>query len=103
MEGFQMIVGLVLTPLVLVSGALFPVGQLPGWLVGLAWLNPLSYGVDAIRQVILTHAGVPSATVERLSLRPFDQPLGVPADLVVVAASTVLMALLAVSSLRPRE
>jgi ABC-2 type transport system permease protein len=35
----------------LFSGALFPTTNLPGWLGAIVLLNPLFYGVDAMRQV----------------------------------------------------
>lgn len=35
------------------SGAFFPVSRgLPGWLYGLTLLNPLTYGVDAVRRLV---------------------------------------------------
>lgn len=40
-------------PLSLLSGALYPVSRLPGWLAVLSKANPLTYGVDALRQVCL--------------------------------------------------
>jgi ABC-2 type transport system permease protein len=47
-------VQLVLTPLMFLSGAFFPVtGALPVWLHTLTLLNPLTYGVDALRRVVL--------------------------------------------------
>jgi ABC-2 type transport system permease protein len=35
------------------SGALFQVGNLPSWLEGVTYVNPLTYGVDALRGIIL--------------------------------------------------
>jgi ABC-2 type transport system permease protein len=50
------VVQLLLTPLMFLSGALFPLGGgLPGWLVVLTRLNPLSYGVDATRALVFHH------------------------------------------------
>lgn len=41
---------LLLTPLMFLSGSLFPIGgNIPGWLSFVAKVNPLSYGVDATR------------------------------------------------------
>jgi ABC-2 type transport system permease protein len=48
MQGFHLVMNLVLFPLLFFSGAFFPVENLPAWLAILARINPLSYAVDAI-------------------------------------------------------
>lgn len=53
MEGFQMIMNFLVMPLFILSGAMFPLSRLPGWLRFLTRIDPLSYGVDALRGVIL--------------------------------------------------
>lgn len=40
-----------LVPLFLFSGTFFPIEQLPGWLVPLAWATPLWHGVDLCREL----------------------------------------------------
>jgi ABC-2 type transport system permease protein len=52
-EGFNLMIGFVLWPMFFFSGALFPVTNLPGWLMGITYANPLTYGVDALRGIIL--------------------------------------------------
>jgi len=52
-EGFQLITSFLLFPLFFLSGALFPINRLPSWLAPLTRLNPLTYAVDALRNVIL--------------------------------------------------
>jgi len=49
MHGFQLIMNFVIFPIFGLSGALFPIGQLPGWVRGLTLLDPLTYGVEGIR------------------------------------------------------
>jgi len=48
-EGFGLITGFVNFPLLFLSGALFQIKQLPGWLTIVTRINPVTYGVDAIR------------------------------------------------------
>ena len=50
-----MVVSFVNLPLFFLSGALFPVRgeNIPGWLQTVSAFNPLTYGVDALRQVTL--------------------------------------------------
>ena len=53
LEGFQMIVSFVVFPLFFLSGALFPLDNLPEWLDALTTVNPATYGVNALRGMIL--------------------------------------------------
>ncbi|MDO8725653.1 MAG: ABC transporter permease [Candidatus Methanoperedens sp.] len=55
-EGFTLVINFVMWPMFFFSGALFPVGNLSGWLYAVTFINPLTYGVDAVRGIILgTH------------------------------------------------
>ncbi len=58
-EGFQMIMGFLTMPLVLLSGAFFPISDLPGWLKNLVYLNPLTYGVEALRWCLSGSSTIP--------------------------------------------
>ncbi|MFI6246381.1 ABC transporter permease [Streptomyces sp. NPDC051016] len=51
-EIFQMLLGLVMMPLLFLSGGFFPLANLPGWAHTLSAVNPLAYGVDLIRRCI---------------------------------------------------
>ena len=51
-QAFHAIVNLILLPLWMLSGALFPASGASGWLRILMRLNPLSYGVDALRKAL---------------------------------------------------
>ncbi len=53
MEGFQMVLNFLVMPIFVLSGAMFPLSNLPGWLHFLTRINPLSYGVDALRGLML--------------------------------------------------
>ncbi|MBI4830571.1 MAG: ABC transporter permease [Candidatus Lindowbacteria bacterium] len=52
-EGFNLVIGFVLWPMFFFSGALFPVKDLAPWLLVATYVNPLTYGVDALRGIIL--------------------------------------------------
>lgn len=49
MQGFQLIMNFLVMPTFFLSGALFPLEGLPKGLAIVTRINPLSYGVDAIR------------------------------------------------------
>lgn len=52
-QGFQLLIQLLIFPLIFLAGVFFPVNQAPTWLQVLSKFNPMTYGVDAIRQVFL--------------------------------------------------
>lgn len=51
-QGFHAIMNLVLVPMWLLSGAFFPLSGAPAWLSALMRLDPLTYGVAALRWVL---------------------------------------------------
>jgi ABC-2 type transport system permease protein len=53
LESFQMVMALVLQPMIFLSGAIFPLNRLPGWLAVPCRLNPATYGVDLARRALL--------------------------------------------------
>ncbi|GBE18604.1 inner membrane transport permease YadH [archaeon BMS3Abin16] len=53
MHGFQMIMNFLMFPLFFLSGALFPLSELPVWVEKIALLNPMTYGVDALRATLI--------------------------------------------------
>jgi len=55
-QAFHGIVNLFLIPLWLLSGALFPLAGASGWIRALMYINPLTYGVEALR--LLLYPGV---------------------------------------------
>ena len=60
LEGFQMIVSFVVFPLFFLSGALFPLDNLPSWLYVLTAADPATYGVSALRGTMLGVGGDPA-------------------------------------------
>ena len=53
MFGITLIVQTIIFPLIFLSGIFFPVSNVPTWLEAISKINPLTYGVDAIRQLFL--------------------------------------------------
>lgn len=53
LENFGVIMTFVNMPMFFLSGALFPVATLPDWLKWVFYINPLTYGVDALRYVTM--------------------------------------------------
>lgn len=53
MEGFQMLMNLLIMPLQFVSGIFFPLDRMPEWMQWIARFNPLTYAVDGIRYYLV--------------------------------------------------
>jgi ABC-2 type transport system permease protein len=53
MHGFQVIINFLIMPIFFLSGALFPLDNLPGAIGIITKINPLSYGVDGLRETLL--------------------------------------------------
>ena len=53
MQGFQLIMNFLVMPLFFLSGALFPLNNVPEALLLVARFDPLSYGVDALRYFLI--------------------------------------------------
>jgi len=58
-ESFGTIVSFLVFPLFFFSGALYPLENLPPWLMLLTYIDPVTYGVDGIRAVLLGNSRFP--------------------------------------------
>lgn len=58
-QGFHAIMNLILMPIWILSGAFFPASGAAGWLGWLMQLNPLTYGMAALRRCL--YLGMPDA------------------------------------------
>ena len=60
MQGFQLVMNFMVMPIFFLSGALYPLTNLPRVLALLTRIDPLTYGVDGMRTVLtgVTHFGL---------------------------------------------
>ena len=103
-QGFQVLMQLLIFPLMFLSGIFFPVDSVPTWLQVLAKVNPVTYGVDAIRQVLL---GGPVATDaggrEALGVTILGHTMSALEDVLVVASLGLALMAAAVWSFGRQE
>ncbi|RJP31078.1 MAG: ABC transporter [Actinobacteria bacterium] len=76
MEAFPIIMNFILLPMFFLSGALFPLQNLPGWMEVLTKINPMTYAVDAMRGVALK--GISITSTASISLP--EVPAGLAAN-----------------------
>ncbi len=49
---FPIVVNFLIMPIFFLSGAIFPLATAPGWMQAVAYINPMTYGVDGLRGAI---------------------------------------------------
>lgn len=52
-HGFSLIMQFIVFPIFLLSGALFPITNLPDWIKPFSYIDPLTYGVDGLRASLI--------------------------------------------------
>ncbi|MBA7501753.1 Inner membrane transport permease YadH [subsurface metagenome] len=50
---FPLVINFLIMPLFFLSGAIFPISMAPEWLRSISYINPVTYGVDGLRGVII--------------------------------------------------
>jgi len=83
-QGFQLVIQLLIFPLIFLAGVFFPVNQVPVWMEFISKLNPLTYGVDAIRQIML-------GTTEGLGVTVLGHTMTVLEEVLVVGLMSTLL------------
>lgn len=56
-QGFHAVMNIVLFPMWILSGAMFPMNNSASWIQWVMKLNPMTYAVDAVRKVIYSDLG----------------------------------------------
>jgi len=87
-QGFQMVMQLLIFPLIFLAGVFFPVDHVSTWLQVIAKINPLTYGVDAIRQLFIGEESLGTAIVNSgdssLGVTVMGHKMGLIEDILVI-------------------
>ncbi len=59
MQGFSLIMNFLMMPLLFLSGAIFPIDNMPFPIPYLSYLNPLTFGVDGLRASLIGFSSLP--------------------------------------------
>ena len=90
MEAFQVVMQMLLMPMLFLSGALFPLTGLPKWLMVITRINPLTYAVAPLRQVVFAAQNMTPAAQARfaagVTINGYTLPIAVELAIVVVFA-----------------
>lgn len=94
MQTMMGIMQMVLLPLSFLSGALYPISNLPNWLYTLVLLNPVTYAVQPVRTAVFDHIDMPDAARAELNAPiewfGWEVPIAVQLGLVVVLGVALL-------------
>lgn len=89
-ESFQMVTQFFVLPMFFLSGAIFPLSDLPAWLAVLSKIDPLSYAVAPFREAVFSQIKLPSALVKTLdpgiSWGPWQLPVWFEIAMIMIAA-----------------
>ncbi|HUZ35994.1 MAG TPA: ABC transporter permease [Streptosporangiaceae bacterium] len=66
-QAFMALTQMLVMPLFFLSGALYPLTGLPGWLSVLTRIDPLTYVVGPMRHAVFTHLNLPAFAQQALS------------------------------------
>ena len=99
-EGFQVVMQLVLLPMIFLSGATFPLRGLPGWLLVVTQVNPMTYAVSPLRRLVLSGSSEDRGSLAdarwESAVTLFGQQLSTAQELLVLAALSATFVTLAV-------
>ncbi|MGC8651162.1 MAG: ABC transporter permease [Minisyncoccia bacterium] len=75
-ESFTIILQIIITPMVFLSGAFFPINNSPNWMVNISQFNPLTYGINSLRWVILGNT-LATSTLDQITTNSFLPSLAI--------------------------
>jgi ABC-2 type transport system permease protein len=92
------LVQMIITPLMFLSGALFPLSRLPVWLTVVTHINPMTYAVEPVRSVVFDRLAMPAEARAILDPGIYWGSYAVPVWMQVglVAAASLVLLFLAV-------
>jgi ABC-2 type transport system permease protein len=104
-QAFMALTQMFVMPLFFLSGALYPLSGLPGWLTVLTRIDPLTYIVDPMRNAVFSHLSVSPLALRELSpgvtWAGWQVPLAL--SLAMVAVMGLAMLAIAIAEFRKTE
>src|SRR5262249_44447974 len=98
MQGFQMMMNFLIMPLYFLSGAMYPLSTAPSWMKPLMVVDPLTYCVDGLRNIIFSNAAIKGSglgqtiveTASRVGLIRWSLGVDIAVVLAVTTALTIV-------------
>ncbi len=104
-QAFMALTQMIVMPLFFLSGALYPLSGLPGWLTVLTRLDPLTYVVAPMRHAVFSHLPISPLVMSKLSpgVTWFGWVVPVGLCLTLVAAMGAAMLVIGIAEFRKTE
>jgi ABC-2 type transport system permease protein len=102
MQGFQIVMNFLMMPMFFLSGSLFPLTGVPDWMAVLGRIDPVTYGMDPIRRIVLG-ATLPADAVNALGLTIFDRVLPIGLEALILLGFGAVMLAIGVMNFRRRD
>ncbi|MFC1897485.1 ABC transporter permease [Chloroflexota bacterium] len=98
MQAFQVVMQMLMFPMMFLSGVFFPVEGLPSWMNILVKINPATYGIAPIRQVVLG-----ASPDSPFNISVLGHTMSIWDNIIVMAVFGIVMTLLAMWSFGSQE
>jgi ABC-2 type transport system permease protein len=104
MQSFMGVMQMIIMPMFFISGALYPVNDLPGWLTVLNRLDPVTYAVDPMRKLVFNHVdNIPPQLASTTGVTWFGWAVPTALEIAIVALLGLAMLGIAIWEFRGAE
>ncbi|MGN6190481.1 MAG: ABC transporter permease [Conexibacter sp.] len=102
MQAFMALMQMVVTPLLFISGALFPLSGLPKWLAVLNRLDPLTYAVNPLREAVFARIDLTPAAKAALlpGITWFGWQVPIAVQIAIVVGCAIAMLSIAIAAFK---
>ncbi|MFB4161161.1 ABC transporter permease [Geomicrobium sp. JSM 1781026] len=99
-QAFQLVVNALVMPMIFLSGALFPLNNMPAWVDFLVTLNPVTYGVDLMKHIMIDVENLSAEVYEEMGLNLdfFGIPVTPAGEILFIVGFTTILIILATFS-----
>lgn len=104
-QGFHTALTMLMLPMIFLSGSIFPLTGGPAWMEFLVKINPVTYGIDMFKKILLGSQSMPEALqdVMGLNLSVFGYSLTEYTDFILVLVIGLLLISLATRRMKKME
>ncbi|ADI00769.1 ABC transporter permease [Salisediminibacterium selenitireducens] len=101
-QGFQMTVQILVMPMIFLSGALFPVSNMPAWMDVIVKINPVTYGVDVMKKLMIDTSELSPVVIEAmgLNIEVFGRQVTIFEEILFIAAFAAVLVFFATISFK---
>jgi len=89
-QTFNTVLTVVVTVMMFLAGLMFPISAMPTWMAAMALANPLTYGLDAMRQTANESVAMNQQSPLSEPLKWGDWQVPISVELSLVAAVTLI-------------